>query len=373
MKIAFAIVTLFSAGGLQRDCMAIAARLAARGHEVTIFAERCKGDIPAGLNVELLPNRAVSNHRRDLKFAEAVVARCAGRFDRVVGFGKLLGLDVLYCADPCLAARRVGWLARWSARRRIQLLLEADSFRQGLATVCMLLSDNQARDYRSVWSTEPDRVEVLPPTIDLGRRHPEYRTDGTRERLREGLGIAASDQLWLSIANQPSVKGLDRTLTAMRPLPEVRLAVAGIKQGSKQAGQVLSWARGVGVADRVHLLGFRADIPELMAAADLLVHPARYDTTGTVILESLINGLPVITTADCGYAAHVVKAKAGQVISTPFTEEALTAALAAAAPAVQRDRWSANGIAYGLAEDLYRGLDRAADIIENPQLLADGR
>ncbi|MGP9812882.1 glycosyltransferase family 4 protein [Rhodopseudomonas sp. NSM] len=372
MKIAFAIVTLFSAGGLQRDCMAIASRLVARGHEVTIFAERKKGELPAGLHVELLRNRAISNHRRDLKFAEAVVERCEGRFDRVVGFGKLLGLDVLYCADPCLAARRVGWLARWSARRRIQLLLEADSFRQGQKTACMLLSENQARDFRSVWSTEPDRIAILPPTIDPGRRHPEYRTDGTRERLREGLGVAASDQLWLAIANQPSVKGLDRTLTALKQFGSARLAIAGIKQGGKQAGQVLSWARGVSVADRVQLLGFRPDIPELMAAADLLVHPARYDTTGTVILESLINGLPVITTAECGYAPHVVKAKAGQVISIPFTQEALTAALAAAASASQRDHWSANGVAYGLAEDLYRGLDRAADIIENPQLLTGG-
>lgn len=365
MKIAFAIVTLFSAGGLQRDCMAIASRLAARGHEVTIFAERQKGEVPADLQVELLPNLAFSNHRRDLKFAQAVVQRCEGQFDRLVGFGKLLGLDLLYCADPCLAVRRAGWLSKWSARRRIQLQLEADSFRPGQKTVCMLLSDNQARDFRSAWSTEPDRIEVLPPTIDLARRHAEFRTDGTRERIRDGLGVAAPDQLWLAIANQPSVKGLDRTLTAMTTIPAARLAIAGIKQGSKQAGQVLGWARGVGVADRVQLLGFRADIPELMAAADLLVHPARYDTTGTVILESLINGLPVITTAECGYAPHVTKAKAGAVIASPFTQEALTKALSDASSVSRRGRWSANGIAYGIAEELYRGLDRAAELIED--------
>ncbi|MBB1091648.1 glycosyltransferase family 4 protein [Rhodopseudomonas palustris] len=363
MKIAFAIVTLFSAGGLQRDCMAIAARLAARGHDVTIFTERRKGEIPPDLHVELLPNRKLSNHRRDLKFAEAVLQRCEGQFDRVVGFGKLLGLDVLYCADPCLAARRVGWLSKWSSRRRIQLLLEADSFKQGQNTICLLLSDNQVREFRSAWSTEPDRIEVLPPTIDLGRRHSEFRTDGTRERIRASLGVAPTDQLWLAIANQPNVKGLDRTLTAMKEFATVRLAIAGIKQGSKQATQVLGWARSVGVADRVQFLGFRADVPELMAAADLLVHPARYDTTGTVILESLINGLPVITTAECGYAPHVARADAGFVVPSPFAQETLTRALAAASD-TQRDHWSRNGVAYGVAEELYHGLDRATDIIE---------
>lgn len=371
MKIAFAIVTLFAAGGLQRDCMALAQRLTARGHDVTIFAERRKGEIPSDLKVELLPNLALSNHKRDLKFAEAVAARCAGQFDRLVGFGKLLDLDVIYCADPCLATRRVGLLARWGSRRRTQMLLEAASFKQGQKTTCLLLSPNQARDFRAAWSTEPKRIDVLPPTIDAARRHPEFRTDGTRERLRDTLGIGEETLLWLAIANQPSVKGLDRTLVAMKGIPQARLAIAGIAPNSKQAGQVRGWARGVGVADRVQMLGFRADIPELMAAADVLVHPARYDTTGTVIIESLINGLPVIATADCGYAPHVTKADAGLVIPSPFEQEALTAALGAATSSGKRARWSRNGIAYGAAERLYDGLDRAADLIERPLVSAN--
>ena len=56
-----------------------------------------------------------------------------------------------------------------------------------------------------------------------------------------------------------------------------------------------------------------------MAAADLLVHPARYDTAGTVILEGIVNGLPVITTAACGYARHVEAANAGSVLKEPFS------------------------------------------------------
>ena len=65
----------------------------------------------------------------------------------------------------------------------------------------------------------------------------------------------------------------------------------------------------LGLADRISFLGHREDIPELMAAADLLVHPARHDTTGTVILEAVVNGLPVITTSTCGYAHHVEAAR----------------------------------------------------------------
>jgi UDP-glucose:(heptosyl)LPS alpha-1,3-glucosyltransferase len=369
MKIALAIVTLFPAGGLQRDCMAVASELAKRGHDVIIFAERRWGEIPANLEVELLANRAWSNHRRDRLFAEAVVQRCGGQFDRLVGFGKLIGLDVIYCADPSIASRPARWPSSWMPRRRSQLLLEAASFQQGSATICLMLSDNQALDFQSAWSTEPERIEVLPPTIDIGRRHPEFRTDGTRPRIRDSLGMPAADFLWLAIASQPRVKGLDRAVAALADFKHARLAVAGVAENSKQGKLVRGWARSQGVSDRVQLLGIRSDIPELMAAADLLIHPARYDTTGTVILESLINGLPVVTTADCGYAAHVTTADAGLVVAAPFTSEALNAALSAAESARARTRWGENGIAYGIAENLYSGLGRAADIIEDPARL----
>jgi UDP-glucose:(heptosyl)LPS alpha-1,3-glucosyltransferase len=371
MKIALAIVSLFPSGGLQRDCMAVAAQLIARGHEVTIFAERRRGEIPPGLSVELLPNRAWSNHRRDLAFADAVVQRCRGRFDRLVGFGKLIGLDVLYCADPCIAARPARWPSSWMPRRKIQLLLEAASFETGQRTLCLMLSENQARSFRDAWSTEPERLEILPPTIDLGRRHPELRTDGTRDRMRDGLRVAASETLWLAVAGQPKVKGLDRAVAALKGFAHARLAIAGIAADSKQGKTVTRWARSAGVADRLHLLGVRSDVPELMAAADLLVHPARYDTTGTVILEALVNGLSVVTTSECGYASHVTVADAGVVIPAPFSSQALAAAIEHTASASERARWSANGIAYGLAEDLYRGLGRAADIIAGSRGLTD--
>src|SRR5206468_13007550 len=98
------------------------------------------------------------------------------------------------------------------------------------------------------------------------------------------------------------------------------------------------------VEDRVALLGFVADdeIPELMAAADLLVHPARADTIGTVILEAVVNGLPVVTTAVCGYAGHVREAEAGAVVPEPFAPRSLVAALREASDPRRASDWSAN-------------------------------
>jgi UDP-glucose:(heptosyl)LPS alpha-1,3-glucosyltransferase len=100
-----------------------------------------------------------------------------------------------------------------------------------------------------------------------------------------------------------------------------------------------------------------------MAAADLLVHPARNDTTGTVILEAVVNGLPVIASAACGYAQHVASADAGIVVEEPFGFAAFKAALATAEDAGHRAHWSAAAAAYGEQPFLYEGRARAADII----------
>ena len=69
---------------------------------------------------------------------------------------------------------------------------------------------------------------------------------------------------------------------------------------------------------------------------------------GTVIIESLINGLPVITTAECGYAPHVRKADAGLVIPSPFTQEA----------------WAkSNKIGVTLVSDLNKTVIKAYDVV----------
>ena len=363
MNIAFAIVSLFPGGGLQRDCIAIAARVADRGHTVTVFAENRRGELPADITIELLPNRAWTNHGRDARFADDVLHRCSGRFDRLVGFGKLKGLDLLYCADPCIKARAPAPFARLTGRRRAMVELEGASFAQGASTRCLLLSEPQLRDFREAWSTEPQRLILLPPTIDRGRRQPELRSNGGREAMRAKLDAQSDDPIWLSVATQPRVKGLDRAVEALKEFPTARLLIAGITGDSRHGRSLRRWARHIGAENRVQLLGLRRDIPELMAAADLLVHPARYDTTGTVILEAVVNGLPVVTTDICGYATHVRTADAGIVTSEPFHQSALIEALSRAQSADQRAAWSKNGAAYGERSDLYSGLDRAAEII----------
>jgi UDP-glucose:(heptosyl)LPS alpha-1,3-glucosyltransferase len=102
----------------------------------------------------------------------------------------------------------------------------------------------------------------------------------------------------------------------------------------------------------------------VIAASDLLVHPSRKDVTGTVILEALANGVPVVTAEACGYASHVTRAAAGVVIAGEFDNASFRSALISAQDATLRADWQRNALAYAAREDLFSGLDRAVAEIE---------
>jgi glycosyltransferase involved in cell wall biosynthesis len=106
-------------------------------------------------------------------------------------------------------------------------------------------------------------------------------------------------------------------------------------------------AKALGVADRVHFLGFCTDMPALMRAADFFVFPSRYEACSLVLLEALASGLPVITAASAG-GAEIVAEGCGFVL--PECEDVdllsrLMAMLADDAPLRQSMRQAARKIA----------------------------
>jgi UDP-glucose:(heptosyl)LPS alpha-1,3-glucosyltransferase len=241
--------------------------------------------------------------------------------------------------------------------------LEKRCFAPKQTTIMLLLSESQLNEYWSVWKTEPKRLIILPPTLVPQRRRPEYRINGTRVEWRARLDLTSNDWVWITICVQPNTKGLDRTIRALRQFSEARLLIVGLDEGGDRSASVRNLARRIGVAHQIRWLGHREDVPELMAAADVFVHPARYDTTGTVILEAIVNGLPVVTTSACGYATHVNSADAGIVIQEPFHQKTFLAALETVRDPACRAHWSKSGSKYGKHKSLYEGKNRAAELI----------
>lgn len=365
VNIAFGIVSLVPKGGLQLDCVELARILQSRGHRVTIFTARPFQYAARYLNIVVLPVRALTNHGRDIAFAHAFRSAVRGRFDRIVGFNKLLDLELLYCADPSVHDKRRKWLLRALPRHRVQMQLEEACFAPANQTVIMALSQASADSYRHYWKTPEDRFTVLPPVINPHRHRPELRSLEHRASSRRAFDLPSGQPVWLWVGTKAKTKGLDRAIAALRSIPEAFLAVLGLSSDSAESRSVWPRIQSAGLNDRVRFLGYRDSVPEVMAAADLLVHPTRRDVTGQVVMEAVVNGLPVITSKACGFAKYVAEADAGIIISEPYSQVELETALRDAMDPERNAAFSQNGLHYGMHHFPMTGLLAAADFIEN--------
>lgn len=358
-RIALAIFRLTPAGGLEQHALRLAEILVRRGCQVTMITTRAPAAAPPGIGIELVAPRGRTNHGRLAAFAEDAAGAVAGRFDRTVAFHAIPGFDAIFCADPSRAAP--GGPRRWLPRYRTYAELE----RRALASragPALMLSSAQLDAFAANHPAARPRLRLLPPTVDRLRADPTAATPAARKAARDSLALGEGP-VWLWLGLQPHTKGLDRVLQALPAAQGARLLVCGLDPASRGGADALRLATRLGVEDRVRWLGFVDDpgLAEAMAAADLLAHPSRADVTGTVILEALANGLPVVTTAVCGYGEHVVGADAGVVLPEPFQAADLDRALDQKPETLAR--WSANALAYASRDELYSGLERAADLI----------
>jgi len=85
------------------------------------------------------------------------------------------------------------------------------------------------------------------------------------------------------------------------------------------------------------------------------------ENTGTILLEAMAAGLPVLASAVCGYASHVADARAGELVPEPFRQETLDRLLETMLTGPQRASWRENGRAYA---GTLAGLSRARVAVE---------
>ncbi|HMV54552.1 MAG TPA: glycosyltransferase family 4 protein [Rhodocyclaceae bacterium] len=372
MQLAFCLYKYFPFGGLQRDFIRIARACQARGHAIRVYVLEWHGDIPPGFDVVTVPVRAIANHRLYRKFTSWVQADLAARpADCVVGFNKMPGLDVYYAADPCFEekARTLRKpLYRYSPRYRHFSRYERAVFGPEAGTEILMISATQLPLFVRYYGTDPRRFHMLPPGIAPDRRAPPD-ADAIRLEARAAFGaefgLAADDLLVVQIGSDFPRKGLDRTIAAIASLPgPLRRRTRLVAIGEDDPRPYRRSAQALGIGDQVFLPGGRNDVPRFLLGADLLTHPARHENTGTVLLEALVAGLPVLVSAACGYAHYIVDADAGKVVAEPFDQAALNDALATMlGDANARTRWRNNALAFADRTDLYSMPERAADII----------
>jgi len=373
MKLAFVLFKYFPYGGLQRDMLRMAVACQQLGYEIHVYTLSWQGDIPAGFQVHQLPARGVRNFVKYRNFTRQLQQQLQQNpVAAVVGFNRMSGLDVYYAADPCFRQEhvenksRLVWLL---GRYRFFLRQEEAVFGAGSKTLVLMISALQLQYYKQYYGTPDSRIRMLPPGIASDRMADENRAQ-VRAAFRREFGLADDQLLLLSVGSGFNMKGFDRGLVAVAALPDaLRQRVRLFIIGQDKQGPVQRLVQRLGVQENVQFFTGRDDIPRFLQGADLLLHPARHENTGTVLVEALVAGLPVLTTATCGYAFHVENARAGRVVPSPFQQSVLNQTLHDMLRAEQRKAWSANGIAYGQQEDLYSLHEKAAEYIHE-QVLA---
>ena len=272
-----------------------------------------------------------------------------------------------YAADPCFEDKaqtlRNPIYRRW-ARYKHFAEYERAVFAPEAKTEILMISEVQQPLFVKHYGTPAERFHLLPPGIAQDRRAPANAAQ-IRTEFREEFEVRPEELLLVQIGSGFKTKGLDRSLKALAALPRelsqrTRLLVIGQDDPKPFKLQ----AKTLGVSGMVEFLKGRSDIPRFLLGADLLIHPAYNENTGTVLLEALVAGLPVLVTDVCGYAHYITDADCGRVVPSPFEQQVLDQMLVQMlADDQQRAVWSRNALTFADTADLYSMPQKAADVI----------
>ncbi len=367
MRFAFVVSLWFPFGGMQRSLLRIAQACVARGHQVDIYTGEWQGERPDDIRVIELDTKAATNHRSNDLLAERFAKAVAGKgYDCRVGFTKLPGLDVYYAADPCYAARVEETkhpLYKLLPRYKAFCRQEASVFRSSATTELMLIAHQEQEKFIRHYGTEPERFHLLPPGINRERLI-SADADKDRAEIRDEFGVAGDSLMLLTVGSRFHTKGVDRVIRALAALPDdLNSRCKLVVVGHGKAAPLKRLAASLKVAEQVIFTDTRDDVNRFYRGADYLIHAPRSENTGTVLIEAMICGLPVLVTENCGFAEHVSAAQAGITIPEPFDQSQLNNSLRDFLQSDYREEWMVNGPSYCENTDLYSLIDRAADVI----------
>jgi glycosyltransferase involved in cell wall biosynthesis len=204
------------------------------------------------------------------------------------------------------------WINRWAARTPPDTVVSNSRFTAGPAAALF----PRAR-------IEPIYLPVAPPALDR---------DEARRATRVELGTPPDAVVILQASRLERWKGQTVHVEALSRLKDVAGWEAWLAGGPQKAGEaeylaeLKAAAQRFAVADRVKFLGQRADVPRLMAAADVYCQPnTGPEPFGVAFVEALYAGLPVVSAATGG-AAEIVTTACG-ILVQPGDVDAVAEAL----------------------------------------------
>jgi UDP-glucose:(heptosyl)LPS alpha-1,3-glucosyltransferase len=338
-------------GGAEAYLRRFAEAAVAAGHQCVLFAGEWPSVEWPGTIEHVVAARGPTAFARKLKEMGA-----QDLCDALFSLERIWACDVYRAGDGVHAAwlqRRAqfeppwrGWLRRFSRKHRALLALENALFREGGAKRVIANSRLVSDEIVSHFGFARERIHVIPNGV------PAFRApSGAREQVRRELGLKPRDYAVLFAGSGWERKGLRFAIEAVKAahVADATLLVAG-------RGRKSSMPR----SERVRFLGPVAEMPRLLAAADIFILPTIYDPFSNACLEALAAGLPVITTAANGFAEIIAPGIEGDVIDRPDDIAALAAAIERWSDRDRReairDRLTALGARYSIEENVRQTL-----------------
>ena len=138
---------------------------------------------------------------------------------------------------------------------------------------------------------DPDKVRVVPNGIDWAR----FQPGRAKNAVRQELGLPPNLPVVVLVARLDHWgKGHQELLKALALVKDRHPVQALIVGGGRRQQEVARLAQSLGLADAVHFLGTRRDIPDLLGAMDVFVLPSHSEGVSLALLEAMAAGLPVI-------------------------------------------------------------------------------
>ncbi len=205
-------------------------------------------------------------------------------------------------------------------RRALSFVMEWTAAR--VTDVFLTVSEAEAADARRLGIARHAQA------VRNGRDPAVFRPDpAARARIRAGMGVTEDQVVIIAVSRLVWHKGYPELAAAMRSLPGTELWVVGERLSSDRGADMVALLHNAGLGQRLRLLGYREDIPALLAAADIFTLPSRFEGLPMSVIEAMLTGLPVVATRVRGPDEQVVDHETGLKV-TAGDAAGLAAALA---------------------------------------------
>lgn len=288
-------------GGLETRLQNYIEYFLSRGDEVTVVCSRVDEDVKLSDKVTLvkLNTRYIPKPFRPLFFYFKVKKYLANQvFDVSLSLGRTVGQDAVLAPATHLAFQKALSNKNTSLRDYMQIFLDRESYKK--SKVIFAASNTVKNELIDLYNVPKQKIKILFPPFNEKRYSPLLKEN--KSILREKKGFKSDKKIFLFVSVGHRHKGLDFLMRLFSMLDESKyiLLISGKPLVKSSLKNVID-------------VGYNLDLNELYALADFLIHPAKYESFGQIVTESIYMKTPVLISDHVG-AKQLITLNEGLVL-----------------------------------------------------------